>query len=134
MNNSEPTSNNMSPYNEEANTENPASAIGEKEINLTADNFESEILNYKGIAMVDFFSPTCPHCQKIGPIISEIALEYGDVYKIGKLNADENLSIAIDFEINSVPTLVFFKDGKEVSRLKGEKPKEEIIKELESIK
>jgi thioredoxin 1 len=112
---------------------NPASEIGEGEFLITKDNFEAEITNYKGIAMVDFFLPTCPHCQKVGPTISEIAKETQGKYKIGKINANTNPDKATEFSIQSVPALIFFKDGKEVDRIIGAREKAEILAKLEEV-
>jgi thioredoxin 1 len=112
---------------------NPASEIGEGEFLITEDNFEAEITNYEGIAMVDFFLSTCPHCQKIGPIISEIAKETQGKYKIGKIDANTSPEKATEFSIQSVPALIFFKDGKEVDRLIGAREKAEILAKLDEI-
>lgn len=112
---------------------NPASGIGEGEIRLTEDNFNKEIREYKGVALVDMFLPTCPHCQKIGPVISEIAKENQGKYKIGKLNTNLNNNLATEFKIENVPALIFFKDGKEVARMIGAKSKEEIAAKLQEI-
>jgi thioredoxin 1 len=112
---------------------NPAVAIGPGELKLTDDNFDSEIKQSKGVAMVDMFSPTCPHCQKIGPIVSEIAKETQGKYKIGKLNANTNSKTATEFEISNVPALIFFKDGKEADRLIGEQTKDVILAKLQEI-
>ena len=112
---------------------NPASEIGEGEFKIDKDNFQKEITGYKGIAMVDFFLPTCPHCQKVGPVISEVAKETQGKYKIGKINANTNSAKATEFSIQSVPALIFFKDGKEVDRLIGAREKAEILAKLEEV-
>lgn len=115
------------------NEKNPASEIGVGEFMIDEKNFEKEITEYKGIAMVDFFLPTCPHCQKIGPVISEIANETQGKYKIGKLNANTSPDMATKFSIQSVPAMIFFKDGKEVDRLIGSREKAEILAKLEEV-
>ncbi|MDD3480968.1 MAG: thioredoxin domain-containing protein [Patescibacteria group bacterium] len=114
-------------------TGNPASEIGENEVRLTDANFEEEIRNFDGVALVDIYLPTCGYCQKVGPVISEIAKEYGANYKIGKLDASENSVIASEFKIESVPALLFFKDGEEVDRIVGAEEKEKIVEKLLSI-
>lgn len=116
---------------EDAN--NPASEIGEGEIRLTDDSFQYEIKDYKGVALVDIYLPTCVHCQKIGPIISEIAKENQGKYKVGKLNANINSKTSEEFKVESVPALIFFKDGEEVARLIGEQSKAEIVAKLEEL-
>lgn len=115
------------------NAENPASKIGEGEIKLTDDNFQAEIKNYKGIALVDMYLPTCPHCQKMGPVVSEIAKENQGKYKVGKLDVNVNTKIGGEFNIQNVPAFIFFKDGKEAARMIGEKSKEEILAKLVEI-
>lgn len=110
---------------------NPAVKIEAPEIRVTEDSFEAEIKNYKGIAMLDFYLPTCPHCQKIGPIVTEVAKETEGKYKIGKIDANKNNNLATQFQIESVPALIFFKDGNEVARLIGAQTKEAILAKLE---
>lgn len=112
---------------------NTASEIGEGEIKLTCDNFKSEVEDSKGVIMVDMYSPTCPHCQKIGPVISELAKEIQGKYKVGKINVLAYSSIGTKYEIESVPALLFFKDGKEVKRLIGEQTKEKMLATLEEV-
>ncbi len=113
--------------------ENAASKIEAPEIKITDDNFDKEVLEYKGIVMVDMFSPTCPHCQNLGPVITEIAKEFKGKYKIGKLDVMTSSKSATDYKIESVPALIFFKDGTEVKRLIGEQEKDKIIETLEEI-
>lgn len=117
----------------EPDKNNPAAHIGEGEYKVTDDNFEKEIKQYKGVAMVDFYLTTCPHCQKIGPVISEIAKENQGKYKIGKLDANLNSKSSTEFAIESVPALIFFKDGKEIKRLIGEQPKQKILDVLAEV-
>ncbi|MDD5693225.1 MAG: thioredoxin family protein [Patescibacteria group bacterium] len=112
---------------------NPASEIGVGEFMIDEKNFPKEITEYKGVAMVDFFLPTCPHCQKIGPVISAIANETQGKYKIGKLNANTSPDMATKFSIQSVPAMIFFKNGKEVDRLIGAREKAEILAKLEEV-
>jgi thioredoxin 1 len=115
-------------------TANPAAEIGEGETRITDENFENEIKSYKGIAIVDFYSPTCPYCQKVGPIISEIAKEVGGKYKIGKIDVTANpKTVATLNNFKSVPALIFYKDGQEVDRIIGFKEKSEILAKLEEV-
>jgi len=114
--------------------DNEAAEIGEGEIKLTCENFEEEIINAQGIALVDMYSPTCSFCQKLGPVVSEIAKENVDKFKVGKLNVMVYVSLGNKYNIESVPALIFFKDGQEVERLLGLQTKEKIITTLEEIK
>ena len=112
---------------------NPATTIGEGEVKLTADNWDQEITNFKGIAMVDMYLPTCPHCQVMGPIVSEIAKEAEGKYKIGKIDMTDNSDIGTKYNIESVPAFIFFKDGKEVTRVIGETTKENLLAKIQEI-
>lgn len=115
------------------NSSNPAEKIGDSEVLITSDNFEEEVENYEGVVMIDVFLPTCSHCQVMGPIITEIADENPD-YKIGKMDASKESSLATRFEVEGVPAFIFFKNGKEVAREVGEMPKADLVKTLLDIK
>jgi thioredoxin len=92
---------------------------------LTDDNFSKEIAS--GITMVDFFAEWCGPCRMMTPILEEIAsLKYKDSI-IAKLDIDSEQKIASEFQVTSVPTLILFKDGKEISRLVG-------LRDIEAIK
>lgn len=116
-----------------SNAENSAASIGEGEVRITNENFQSEVRDFKGVVMVDIFSPTCSHCQKMGPIVSEIAREQQGKAKVGKLNVLVSPEIASEFKIESVPAFIFFKDGKEVARIIGETPKEDLLSKLQEL-
>ena len=99
-----------------------------KKINNT--EFENEVLNGKGIALVDLFADWCMPCQMIAPIIEEISNEKTDV-NFFKVNVDETPDVAIKYGVSSIPTLLIFKDGELVNKAVGAYPKESIIKLLE---
>lgn len=84
---------------------------------LSQDNFESTIS--KGVTLVDFFADWCGPCRMLAPVLDEIAKEMAGKLVIGKLDIDQNQSIAGNFQVTSVPTMILFKDGKEVNRLVG---------------
>ncbi len=88
-------------------------------VHLTDYNFESEILKAKTLAMVDFFATWCGPCKMMAPVIERLADSYGDKVKIGKLDVDENGKTSELYEIQSIPTLVFFKNGEVVEKLIG---------------
>lgn len=113
---------------------NPASQIGEGEFKFTPENFQKEVLDYKeSVVMVDFYLPTCPHCKTAGPIISAIAKENQGKYKIGKINAQLASELSTKYQIQSVPALLFFKNGQEVDRIEGAETKEKILQKLEEV-
>ncbi len=92
-------------------------------IELTDANFQSEVLDHKGVVLVDFWAPWCGPCRMIAPILEELAEEYQGKVKIGKVNVDENQQYARNYGIASIPTLLLFKDGKLVDRAIGAMPK-----------
>ncbi len=96
---------------------------------LNNQNFESEILNSKGVALVDFYADWCGPCKMIAPIVAEIAAERTDVV-VGKVNVDDNMEIARKYNIVSIPTLIIFKDGKVSAQEVGYRSKQEILEML----
>ena len=98
--------------------------------NLNVENFEKEILNNEGIALVDFYATWCGPCKMIAPIIHDIANESTDV-TVGKVDIDESLALAEKYGVASVPTLIIFKNGQEQERLVGFTSKNESLKALE---
>lgn len=99
-----------------------------KKINNT--EFENEVLNGKGISLVDLFADWCMPCQMIAPIIEEISNEKAEV-NFFKVNVDETPEVAIKYGVSSIPTLLIFKDGELVNKAVGAYPKESIVKLLE---
>ena len=93
------------------------------------ENFEKEVLNYEGTALVDFYADWCGPCKIMSPIISEIAEELENV-KVGKVNVDENGSLAEKYGIMSIPTIIVFKDGKPINSFVGVIDKEKIKSSL----
>ena len=100
----------------------------------TDQNFADEVENYEGVALVDFWAPWCGPCQMVGPIIKELAEEMKDSAKILKLNVDENPTIAQKYGVMSIPTMVIYKNGKEVDRIVGVQPKDALKAKIESHK
>lgn len=95
-------------------------------LKLNNDNFENEITNGKGIALVDFYADWCGPCKMIAPIVEEIAAERTDI-KIGKINVDESPELAVKFGVMSIPTLIVFKDGEKFNVAIGYRNKQEIL-------
>ncbi|HAW49874.1 TPA: thioredoxin [bacterium] len=102
-------------------------------IELTKENFDREVLDARIPAMVDFWAAWCGPCRMIMSIIDELSVEYEGRVKIGKLNVDENRDIAIKYEIMSIPTLKFFKEGKVVDEIVGLVSKDVLKKKLEGM-
>lgn len=95
---------------------------------FTDANFEQEVMSESGLVVIDFWAPWCGPCKMLTPIFEELNNEYGDKVIFGKVNVDENPSIANKFRIASIPTLIFMKDGKVLENLVGFRPKQEIAK------
>ena len=97
---------------------------------INSQEFQNEVLNSKGIALVDLFADWCMPCQMIAPIIEEISNEKADV-SFFKINVDESPEVAVKYGVSSIPTLLIFKDGELVNKAVGAYPKEKIVELLE---
>ena len=97
-----------------------------KEITITANNFEEEVLKSDKPVLVDFWASWCGPCKMLAPTIAEIA-EQNDDIKVGKVNVDEEPALARKFMIMSIPTLLVFKNGELVNKGIGLMPKESVL-------
>lgn len=86
---------------------------------VTDSNFQEEILDSKGLTLVDFWAPWCGPCRILGPVIEELAEEMKDSVKVCKMNVDEEREIAGKYGIMSIPTVMLFKDGELVESMIG---------------
>lgn len=102
-------------------------------LELTTSSWEREVLNSKGIVMVDFWAPWCGPCRIIAPTIEELAKEYVGKIKVGKLNTDENPEVATRYGIMGIPTIMFFKDGQRIDQIVGVVPKSILKSKLDSL-
>jgi thioredoxin 1 len=100
------------------------------ELQITKDNFEQEVLKSDKPVLIDFWAPWCGPCRMLSPTIAEIAEEYKDKVKVGKVNVDEEAELAAMFRVSSIPLLVVMKDGKVVNSSVGVRPKSQILKML----
>lgn len=96
------------------------------EVKITKNNFEQEVLNSDKPVLVDFWAAWCGPCKMLSPIISEIAEELEGQVTVGKVNVDEEMDLAVEFNIVSIPTLMVFKNGRAVNTSVGFQQKEEI--------
>jgi thioredoxin 1 len=102
-------------------------------VSLTAQSFREQVLSSSQVVLVDAWAPWCGPCLKLGPTIEELAEEYEGRAVVGKLNVDEASDIARQYNISSIPALLFFRNGKEVDRIEGIQPKAEIAARLDLL-
>jgi len=101
-------------------------------IKLTDADFTEKIEDAKATGIVDFWAVWCPPCRQQGPVVEKIAKKYGDKILVGKVNVDEAEEVARKFNIEAIPTLILFRDGKEVDRLVGLRDEAELSRAIES--
>ena len=104
---------------------------GAEPIEVTDDTFAEEIEGAEGLAMVDFWAEWCGPCRMVSPIVEELASEYSDRVKVGKVDVDENQRVAQRFNVRSIPSILFFKDGEHVDTVVGAVPKAQLEKKIE---
>ena len=98
---------------------------------VTDDNFETEVLQGPVPVVVDFWAEWCGPCKLVGPVLDELATEYDGRVKVTKLNVDENPSTSAKFGVRSIPTLMFFKDGKMVDQVIGAASKADLKRKFD---
>jgi len=96
------------------------------------DNFQTEVVDYKGIVLVDFFAQWCGPCKMTGPIIDQLSEENKNI-KFIKVDVDKNPELASQYQVFSIPTFIFIKDGKAISQLVGAHSKEGFEQEINRI-
>ena len=95
-------------------------------VTVTKNNYQETVLNAKKEVLLDFWAPWCGPCRMVSPIVDEIARERGDIL-VGKVNVDEEMELAAQFQVMSIPTLVVLRDGQVVNRAVGARPKDAIL-------
>jgi len=107
--------------------------LGDHPVEVTDQTIREEVLNFPGPVVLDCWAPWCGPCRMVAPILDQLAKDYAGRVKFAKLNTDENQGTARQFSIQSIPTLLFFKNGALVNRQVGALPKGEIERQLKLI-
>lgn len=100
---------------------------------FTDENFKAEVEDSAEAVLVDFWAPWCGPCRMVGPMLEEISKEYEGKIKIGKISVDDNPVTTSKFGVRSIPTLLFFKEGKVVDQAIGALPKKAIKDKIEAL-
>ena len=96
-------------------------------------SWDAEVMKAPGLVMVDFWAVWCGPCQMVAPILDELANEYAGKLRVMKLNTDENPEIAGRYQVMSIPTILFFKNGLAVEKLVGARPKRQFKEVIDSL-
>lgn len=110
-----------------------STATSDKPLIVTDQSFSQDVLNAAGLTLLDCWAPWCGPCRMIGPIMEQLAAEAHGRYRVAKLNVDDNPRTASQFQIQSIPTMLLFKNGKLVDRLIGAHPKQAIAAKLAQL-
>jgi thioredoxin 2 len=100
---------------------------------ITDQTFQSEVLNFSGTVLVDCWAPWCGPCKMVAPILDQLARSYAGQAKIAKLNVDQNPFTSSTYQVLSIPTMLFFKNGQLVQTLTGAHPQPEIERQLRAV-
>ena len=97
------------------------------------ENFQKEVLESVVPVMVDFYADWCGPCKMVSPIVEQLAEEYTGALKVGKVNVDENMNLASQYRIMSIPAIMFFKNGEVADQIIGAVPKQQLIDKIEGL-
>jgi len=107
--------------------------MGYKANVVNESNFDSEVLNSSDTVLLQFSTPWCVPCRTFGPILESLAEEFNGSFKLCKMDAEENYKIASEYGINSVPTIIIFKDGKPIDKVVGMMSKQALSDKIDGI-
>lgn len=106
--------------------------MGQHTIEFSDDNFQAEVIDSSTSVLVDFWAPWCGPCRQIAPLIDQLAEQYNGKVKVGKVNIDDNPTVTSQYGIQSIPTLLLFKNGEVAERFVGMPPKAKLEEALAS--
>lgn len=110
----------------------PMVSDNDKILNLSEINFHQQLKNK--VVLVDFWASWCAPCRIMAPILNDVANELEENSKVGKVNIEQYQSLAQKFKIRSIPTMVLYKNGKEINRFVGIKSKEFLLNQIDKVK
>lgn len=104
-----------------------------KELTITAQNYEAEVIKSEKPVLLDFWAPWCGPCRSIAPIVEELAAKYEGRAIIGKYNVDEDADVSSEYGIRNIPTLLFFKDGQMVDKHVGTITRDALAAKIDAL-
>ncbi|MCJ2555107.1 MAG: thioredoxin [Candidatus Thermoplasmatota archaeon] len=102
-------------------------------IHASDESFEADVLRSEIPVLVDFYADWCAPCRRLAPVIDELAEKYNGDMRFVKVDVDDNASLAVQFGVQSIPTLIFFKGGQQVAKTVGVPPKPRLVQEIAQI-
>ncbi|HEY3261211.1 MAG TPA: thioredoxin [Pseudonocardiaceae bacterium] len=104
--------------------------MGANTVTVTEETFDETVLQSSKLVLVDFWATWCGPCRMVAPVLEDLAAEHAEILTVAKLDIDENPSLARDYRVLSVPTLILFKGGEPVKQIVGAKPKAALLNDL----
>lgn len=107
--------------------------MSEDVIEVTDGTFEDEVLKASLPVLVDFWASWCGPCRTVGPVVEAVAQQFKDRLKVAKVNVDDNVNVASQYNIRSIPSLLFFRNGEVVDQVVGALPEAQMVKTVEKV-